>query len=169
MRIFPEGARDWLEPSGKAIVILAACMLAIAASAFVFKTWILYSWSRTNGTVVNSHVATTASDDGTTMCSAVESVQFVVDGQQKVVDSGGHTFTDNCKEIEARVATVRGQKRTVIYNRRAPGATYVNPGFNLEFYLVAFVLTCMAGAFAFAGWVAIKVGRWMVRRNINLP
>jgi hypothetical protein len=144
-------------------------MLAIAASAFTFKTWILYSWSTTNGTVVKSHVERTASDDGTTMCSAVESVHYVVDGRDLFVENGGHSFTGDCASVQKAVANAPGQSRVVAYNKRAPGATYVNPGFNIEYYLVAFVLTCMAGAFAFAGWAGIRVGRWMVKRDIDFP
>jgi hypothetical protein len=135
MRIFPEGLRDAGKPLGQALLIIAACILAIATGAFALKTWILYAWPRTNGTVISSRVETTTSDDGATMCSAVESVRYVVDGQQKIVETGGHTFTGKCSDIKAKAATGLGQSRTVVYNKRAPGATYVNPGFNIEFYL----------------------------------
>src|ERR1700691_6673444 len=37
MRILPAGWKDWLEPAGRAFIILAWCMLAIAASAFALK------------------------------------------------------------------------------------------------------------------------------------
>jgi Protein of unknown function (DUF3592) len=169
MRIFPKGARDWLEPTGKAMITLACCMLAIAAGTFALKTWILYSWSRTDGTVVKSHVERMTSDDGTITCSAVESVRYAVDGRDSFIENGGHTFTSDCASVQKAVANAPGQSRVVAYNKRAPGATYVNPGFTIEFYLVAFVLTCMAGAFAFAGWAGIRVGRWMVKRDIDFP
>lgn len=169
MRIFPEGARDWLEPVGRTFIILAWCMLAIGASAFAFKTWVFYAWPRTNGVVVSSRVETSQSDDGITTCSAVESVHYVVNGRDLSIESGGHSFTSDCASVRAAVTAAPGQSRIVAFNKRAPGATYVNAGFNIEFYLWAFVLTCMAGAFAFAGWMAIKVGLWMVKRAINLP
>ena len=169
MRIFPEGVRDAMEPSGQALIILAWCMLAIAVGAFAFKTWILYSWPRTSGTVVRSRIVTSTSDDGTKMCSAVESVQYDIDGRQLVIDAGGHSFTSSCSEIEARVASALGQNRTVVNNKRAPGATYVNPSFNIEFYLVAFVLTFSAGAFGLGGWVSIRISRWMAKRGLDLP
>ena len=158
-----------MEPMGQGMIIMAGCMLLIAVAALGFKTWILYSWPRANGTVIKSRIETMTSDDGVPMCSAVELVQYVVDGQQKVVETGGHSFTGNCKEMEARVAAARGQSRTVVYNKRAPGATYINPGWNIEFYLIAFVVTWIAGAFGLAGCVAIRVSRWMVKKGIDLP
>ena len=169
MRIFPAGTRDAMEPVGQAMIILAACMLLIAIVVFGFKSWILYSWPRVDGIVISSHVETMTSDDGALMCSAVELVQYAVDGQQKVIQTGGPSFTSDCKAIEARVAAGRGQSRIVVYNRHAPGATYVNPGFTIEFYLIAVVLTFLAGAFGLAGWIGIKVYRWTVKRDIDLP
>ena len=169
MRIFPEGTRDAMEPTGQALIIIAGCILVIAASAFGFKTWILYSWSRVNGTVVSSRVATETSDEGVRTCSVVESVQYAVDGHEKVIETGGHSFTSNCKEIEAKVAAAPGQIRAVAYNKRAPGATYINPGFTFDFYWVAVILTLMAGVFGFGGWTQIRVYRWMVKREIDLP
>ncbi len=163
MRILPEGWKDGLEPAGRAFIILAWCMLAIGASAFAFKTWVFYAWPRANGVVVSSSVKTSQSDDGATLCSAVESVHYVVDGRDLSVENGGHSFTSDCDGVKKVVAIAPGQQRVVTYNKSAPGAIYVNPGFTVEFYLVAFVLACMAGTFAFAGWVAIKVGRRMMR------
>jgi hypothetical protein len=144
-------------------------MLAIAAGAFAFKTWILYAWPRSNGVVVSSSVKTSQSDDGATLCSAVESVHYLVGGKDLFVENGGHIFTSDCASVRAAVAVAPGQSRIVIYNKLAPGATYVDPGFTIGFYLVAFVLICLAGGFAFAGWVGSKVFRWMVRRGIDLP
>jgi len=158
-----------LAPCGRALVIIAGCILAIALGAFLFKTWILYSWPRTTGVVISSHLETSYSDDGTVLCSAVYSVQYSVNGRNVVAQQGGHTFTNRCEETKAEVETARGQHRTVTYNRLAPGSVYVEPGFNLEFYLVAFILTCMAGGFAIFGWAGIGLGRWMQRKGIELP
>jgi hypothetical protein len=168
MRIFPEGTGDWLAPAGQALVIIAGCILAVAVGASLFKTWILYSWPRTTGVVVSSRLETSRSDDGTVLCSAVYSVQYSVNGKDAVARQGGHTFTDRCDKIKAEVETALGQHRTVTYNRLAPGSVYVEPGFNLEFYLVAFILTCMAGGFAIFGWAGIGVGRWLQRKGLEL-
>lgn len=51
----------------------------------------------------------------------------------------------------------------------APGATYVNPGFTIEFYLRAVVLTFLAAAFGLGGWVEIRIYRWMVNNGLDLP
>ena len=150
-------------------MIIAGSILAIAAGAFLFKTWILYSWPRTTGTVISSRLETSRSDDGAVLCSAVSLVQYSVNGKDVVAQQGGHTFTDRCEKVKAEVEAARGQHRTVTYNRLAPGSVYVEPGFNLEFYLVAFILTCLAGGFAIFGWVGIWVGRWMERKGIELP
>ncbi len=167
MRIFPEGTRDAMEPTGQAMIIIAACMLLIGIGAFGFKTWVLYSWPRVNGTVINSRVDMMYSDNGTPICSAA--VQYAVDGQQRIIQNGGHSFTGDCKEIKARVAAAQGQSRTIVFNKRAPGATYVNPGFTIEFYLFAVVLTFLAVAFGLGGWVELKVYRWMAKRGLELP
>ena len=169
MKIFPAGARDAVEPTGQALVIIAGCILAIAVGALLFKTWILYSWPRTSGVVISSRLDTTSTDDGTLMCSAVHLVRYSVNGRNLVVQQGGHTFSGHCAEVKAQVEAARGQPRTVAYHRLAPGSAYVEPGFNLEFYLVAFILTCMAGGFAIFGWVGIRVGRWLQRKGIELP
>ena len=128
MRIFPEGARDLIKPAGKAFVIIAACMLVLAACAFLVKTWILFSWPRTTGIVIRSHVETSRSDDGTILCSAVQSVQYAVNGKDAVAQQGGHTFTNRCAEVKAEVETSLGKPRTVTYNKLAPGTVYVDPG-----------------------------------------
>ena len=167
MRIFPERIRDAMEPTGQAFIIIAGSMLAIAVCTFAFETWILYSWPRTTGTVISSRVATSTSDDGTAMCSAIESVQYIVDGRNLVLETGGHAFTSKCLEIEANVASVRGQSRTVLYNKHGAGTAYVNPAFTIEFYLISFALTCGAGAFGLAGWMLIRVSRWMVKKGID--
>jgi hypothetical protein len=169
VRVFLDGVRDAMEPTGQALIILSWCILAIGVSVFAFKTWILYSWPRTNGTEVRSHIVTSTSDDGIKTCSAVESVQYAIDGRQLVIEAGGHSFTSNCLEIEARVATALGQNRTVAYNKRAPGATYVDPSFNMEFYLVSVVMVFLAGAFGLGGWVLIRASRWMAKRGLDLP
>jgi hypothetical protein len=169
MRIFPEGARDWLAAGGRALVIIAGCILAIAVGAFLFKTWILYSWPRTSGTVISSRLQTSRSDDGTVLCSAIYSVQYSVDGKDAVAQQGGHTFTNLCEKVRSEVEGARGQHRTVTYYRLAPGSVYVEPGFNIEFYLVAFILTCLAGGLAIFGWVGTILGRWMERKGIELP
>lgn len=168
MRIFPEGLQDAMPALGNAIII-AACMLAIAVAVFGLKTWILYTWPRTSGTVVSSRVEKSTNDDGTELCSAVESVAYRINGKDLVVQAGGHTFTNDCPDVERRAQESKGQSRVVVYNKWAPGATYVNPGFNIEFYLVAFVLTCMSVGFAFAGWSAIGIYKWMERSGLKLP
>ncbi len=169
MRIFPDGVRDLLVPAGQAMVIIAGCILAIAVGVFLFKTWILYSWPRTTGVVVSSRLVTSLSEDGAVLCSAVHSVQYSVNGKNFVTQQGGHTFTNNCAELKAEVESARGQNRTVTYNKMAPGSVYVEPGFNLEFYLVAFILTCLASGFTVFGWAGIRVGRWLQRKGIEFP
>lgn len=169
MRIFPEGVQDAMPAVGKAIIILALCMLALGVVIFGLKTWVLYAWTRTTGTVVSAHVETSTDNDGTQLCSAAETVAYSVDGRDLVVHAGGHTFTNDCPEIAKRVQESKGQSRTVIYNKWAPGATYVNPGFNIDFYLVPFVLTCMSVGFAFAGWSLIRIYNWMETRELKLP
>ncbi len=169
MKIFPEGIRDLMAPAGQALVIIAGCILAIAVGAFLFKTWILYSWPRTTGIVISSRLERSKSEDGTALCSAIDSVQYSVNGKNLVAQQGGHTFTNRCDEKKAEVENSLGQYRTITYNRLAPGSVYVEPGFNLEFYLVAFILTCMAGGFAAFGWAGIRLGRWMQRKGIELP
>src|SRR5271156_2905344 len=89
MRIFPEDAKDWLAPAGRAMVIIAGSILAIAVGAFLFKTWILYSWPRTTGVVISSRLETSRSDDGTVLCGAVYSVQYSVNGKDAVAQQGG--------------------------------------------------------------------------------
>lgn len=128
MKIFPAGVRDAIEPTGQALVIIAGCILAIAVGAFLFKTWILYSWPQTTGVVIGSHLDTTSTDDGTLMCSAVYLVQYSVDGKNLVVQQGGHTFTGRCAEVKTKIAVARGQPRIVAYHRLAPGSAYVEPG-----------------------------------------
>lgn len=135
MRILPEGWKDGLEPAGRAFIILAWCMLAIGASAFAFKTWVFYAWPRANGVVVSSSVKTSQSDDGATLCSAVESVHYVVDGRDLSVENGGHSFTSDCDGVKKVVAIAPGQQRVVTYNKSAPGQSMLIQASLLNFIL----------------------------------
>jgi hypothetical protein len=166
MPIFPKGAKDAMTPIGQVLLILAGCMLMIAVAVFAFKTWVLYSWPRTTGTVINSHVTRMTSDDGTPICSAAESVQYLVDGRRLVVETGGRSFTRRCSEIQAQVVAALGQKRVVMYDKRSPDTTYVDPGFDLEFYLVAFVMACLAGGFGIAGLIATAIQRSIRKKHL---
>ncbi|MGO9864031.1 MAG: DUF3592 domain-containing protein [Terriglobales bacterium] len=151
------------------MLVSGVCMLVFAVGAFLFKTWILYSWPRAAGVVVSSRLATSLSDDGTVLCSAVHSVQYSVNGKNFVTQQGGRTFTNNCAEVKAEVESVRGQNRTVTYNKLVPESAYVEPGFNFDFYFVAFILTCLGSVFAVVGWVCIRVVRRTQRKGIGFP
>jgi hypothetical protein len=167
MRIFPEGAREWNPQAAPSSSWPGACSRLQRAPSFLKRGSYMRGLAPTGSSP--AVVSKRQSDDGATLCSAVESVHYVVDGRDLSIENGGHSFTSDCDSVRAAVAAAPGQSRIVTFNKRAPGAIYVNPGFNIEFYLVAFILTCMAGGFAFAGWGAIKVGCWMARRGIELP
>jgi hypothetical protein len=168
VRIFPEGTRDWVAPGGQALLFIAAGILLIGLGAFAWKEWILERWPRAEGAVVTARVER-ASDDGTTTCSAVYSVRYPVRGKDFTNETGGHSFTNDCTRIEADVTAAPGRKVAVLYDPDNPRGAYVNPGFNVEFFLVSFILSIMSFAFATVGLAAWKLGLWMDKRGIELP
>jgi hypothetical protein len=169
MRPYPAGWRDASMPTMANLSFVAAgFIVAFAIGAFGFRTWVFFSWPRTNGLVTSSDVATQLSDNGTVMCSAVESVHYFVDGQSRTTESGGNTFTSNCKKVEERVTAARGQNRIVSFNKSF-GTVYLNPGWTVSFYGIPILLTSIAAAVAVFGWIQLKIYGWMVRRKIQLP
>ncbi len=160
-----QGLRDvWLQ-FGQAMLAMAGVMLVFALGAFAFKTWILFSWPQTNGTVIDSVLTMKRSGDGTTGCAAVESVQYFVDGQSLILKYGGRNLTRDCAGVEATLTAVRGQSRRIAYNKRMPDATYPNPGFNLDFYRDALILGRIAILTGIMGLAAIQRHRSRLKRE----
>jgi hypothetical protein len=96
-----QGVKDVKAQFGKAMLSLAGVMLTFALGAAGFKTWILFAWPQTTGTVVDSVLTTNRSGDGTTACAAVESVQYVVDGQSLLLRNGERSQTKDCAQVQA--------------------------------------------------------------------
>jgi len=162
-----QGLRDvWLQ-FGKAMLSVAGVMLVFASGAFAFKTWVLFSWPQTNGTVIDSVLTMKRSGDGTIGCAAVESVQYFVGGQSLILKYGGHNLTADCAAVEANLAAVRGQSRKIAYNKRVPEATYPNPGFNGEFYRDALILGRIAILTGILGLAAIQRHRARLKREAS--
>jgi len=164
VRIFPEGAREWIAPVGQVFLIISAGILAIGLAAFAWKAWILERWPRADGVVLSARVERASSDDHT-ICSAVYSVRYSVRGKDFTTETGGHTFSGDCAGVEADAAAAPGRKVVTLYDEDNPRGAYVNPGLNTEFFLVSFILTIIAMV-GFATW---KLGSWMDKRGIELP
>jgi hypothetical protein len=160
-----QGVKDVKAQFGKAMLSLAGVMLAFALGAAGFKTWILFAWPQTTGTVVDSVLTTNRSGDGTTACAAVESVQYVVDGQSLLLRNGERSQTKDCAQVQAGLDAVRGQIRRIAYNKSAPESTYMNPGFNPEFYRDTLVLGRIGILLGIMGWAAIQSNRRMLKRE----
>jgi hypothetical protein len=168
MRIFPEGAREWIAPGGQAFLFIAAGILLVGLGVFAWKAWILERWPRADGVVVSARVERT-SDEGTTMCSPVYSVRYPVRGKDFTTETGGHSFTNDCSGIEADVNAAPGRRVATLYDACNPRLVYVNPGFNMEFFWASFILLTLSLVFAVAGFAAWKLGSWMDKRGIELP
>lgn len=168
MRIFPEGAREWLKPTGQVFVVISAVMLVIAAVLFAQETWILKSWPRTEAVIVSARLAdaTGSDEDNLRTCSAVYTVIYFVAGEKYTTEAGGHIFTSDCGRVEALVKAAAGRHVVALYDADKPSGAYVDPGFNLEFFLAPFILTLLSAGFAIAGFAGWKVGSWMDRRRI---
>jgi len=168
MRIFPEGAREWIVPTGKTFLCISAGMLLIGLGAFAWKAWMLERWPRADGVVVSARVERANSDDHT-ICSAIYSVRYSVRGQDFTTETGGHTFSGDCARVEADTTAAGGRKVVTLYDEDNPRGAYVDPGFNTEFFLVSFILSIMSLAFAMVGLATWKLGSWMDKRGIELP
>ena len=160
-----QGVKDVKRQFGQAMLSLAGVMLVFALGAAAFKTWILFSWPQTTGTVVDSVLATNRSGDGTTACAAVESVQYVVDGQSLLLRNGERSQTKDCAQVQAGLDAVRGQIRRIAYNKSAPESTYINPGFNPEFYRDTVILGRIGILLGIMGWAAIQSHRRKLKRE----
>jgi len=160
-----QGVKDVKGQFGQAMLSLAGIMLAFALGAAAFKTWILFSWPQTTGTVVDSVLTTKRSGDGTTACAAVESVQYVVDGRSLLLENGERSRTKDCSQVEAGLDVVRGQIRRIAYNKNAPESTYINPGFNSEFYRDTVVLGRIGILLGIMGWAGIQSHRRTLKRE----
>jgi len=128
----------------------------ICVGAFAFKTWVLVSWPRANGTVIDSTMTMKKAADGTAECAAVESVQYFADGQSFIVKDGGRKLARDCAGVERTLAALRGQPRTIAYNKSLPDATYTNPAFNAEFYRDGLLLARIAILAGILGLAAIQ-------------
>ena len=159
------GLKDARRQFGQAMLAMAGVMMVFGLGAFAFKTWILVSWPRTTGTVVDSFLTMKKSGDGTTGCAAVEKVQYFVSGQSLLLRNEGRKPTQNCTEVEAQLNALRGQTRRIAYDKRVPEATYLNPGFNAEFYRDAVILGRIALLLGIMGWAAIQSHRWKLKRE----
>ena len=168
MRIFPERAREWGVPLGKGFLLIAAGMLLIGGGAFAWKAWMLERWPRAEGVVLSARVERSSIDDQTT-CSAVYSVQYSVRGKNFTTETGGHIFSGDCAGAEADAKAAPGHKVVTLYDEDNPRGAHVNPGFNMEFFLVSFILSILSLAFAAVGLATWKLGLWMDRRGIELP
>jgi hypothetical protein len=109
MRIFPEGAREWIGPAGKTFLFISAGMLLIGLGAFAWKAWMLERWPRAEGAVVSAGVERASSDDHT-ICSAIYSVRYWVRGKDFTTETGGHTFSGDCAGVEADTTAALGLK-----------------------------------------------------------
>ena len=174
MRIFPEGMREWTKPVGQVFLVLAAGMLLLASLVFCWKTWKLERWPRTGGTVVSARVETSmeGSTDGERpikTCSAVYTVRYSVHGQEFTTQSGGHSFTSDCTSVESTVKVAQGQNVVALYDRDDPHLAYIDPGFNVEYFLLPFILSIIALSFGVAGSLAWKLGSWLDRKGFEFP
>jgi hypothetical protein len=172
MRIFPEGMREWIKPVGQVFLILAAGMFLVALSVFCWKTWKLERWARTVGTIVSARVETsmqgsTAGERPIKTCSAVYTVRYSVHGKEFTTESGGHSFTSDCTSIESAVKVAPGRSVVALYDRDDPGGAYIDPGFNVEYFLVPFILSIMALVFGIAGSAAWKLGSRLDRKGFE--
>lgn len=167
--VMHEGAvRGWKDARrefGHAMLIMASVLMVFALGALAFKTWILVSWPRTTGTVVDSVLTMKKFSDGTTGCAAVEKIQYFVEGQSLLLRIEGGKPTQNCTEVEAQLNSLRGQTRRIAYDKRVPEATYINPGFNAGFYRDAVILGRIAVLLGIMGWAAIQSHRWRLKRE----
>ncbi len=163
MRIFPEGAREWLTPTGQVFMLLSAGMALLAIVTFGWKSWMLTRWPRTDGFIVSARMKDSQSDNRVRLCSAVYRVRYAVGGQDFVTEIGGHSFVDDCPGVEAAVSAAPGKKVVALYDKHNPRGAYVDPRFDLDFFLAPFILTVMSAAFGVAGLAAWKLGRWMER------
>lgn len=169
MRIFPEGAVEWLEPVGKTFCILSAFAIVVGFGVFLHRYYIWHHWPMVQGTVVESQLVRSQNDEGVTLCSAAYRVQYPVDGQLYTAEQKESSSSNDCQAWQSKVDSAKSAHWTVLYERDHPKNSYVNPGFNLDFlFLPVWCLgfAAMFTAFGVAGW---KVGTVMVRHKIALP
>jgi len=169
LRIFPEGAAEWLEPVGKTFCIIAAFAVVVGFVWFVHLQYIWHKWPTTDGIVSDSRLVTSKDDNGTTLCSASYRVQYSVNGTEYTYDDYEHVSSSDCAEWKSKVSSAKGTHRTVLYDPENPKDVYVNPGYNFNFFGLPFWCLCFSVVFTFAGLVAWGLGSNMERRGVHLP
>lgn len=169
MRIFPEGAVEWLEPVGKTFCILSALAVVVGFAVFLRQYYILHRWPTAEATVIESRLVQSQNDEGVTLCSAAYRVQYSVEGRPYTSEQKESSSSSDCRSWQSKVDAAKGARWTVLYERQDPSNSYVNPGFNLNFFFVpawCVMFAAMFTAFGVAGW---KLGSVMVRHKVELP
>ena len=169
MRIFPEGAGEWLEPTGKVLCIVSAFALIVGMVWFLRQHYIWHEWPTTDGVMAGSKLVTGKGEGGGTVCSAVYLVRYSVNGTTYASDEKETSSSSDCEMWKAKVASAQGAHRTVLFDREHPSDAYINPGYNINFFFLPFFSLCLGLGFALFGLIAWKLGQFMERRKLQLP
>jgi hypothetical protein len=169
LRIFLEGSEEWLEPLGKVFCILSAFALVVGAVWFVRQEYIWHRWPVTTAVVIDAKLTTSEGEDGVTLCGAAYQMRYLVGGTAYTQNDDSHVKSSDCEGQKARVASARGTQVEVLYSPEDPNVSFMNPGYNLEFFFLPFWCLCFATAFTIAGIVSWRLGQYMTRHKVQLP
>ncbi|HSS97551.1 MAG TPA: DUF3592 domain-containing protein, partial [Terriglobales bacterium] len=132
--------------------------------------YIWHHWPITQGTVIESKLVQDQNEQGVRMCSAAYRVQYFVDGKSYLLEKKESSSSNDCQAWQNTVYAAKGTHWNVLYQRESPGSnSYINPGFNFDFFFIpifCFGFAVMFTAFGIAAW---KVGASMVKNKIQMP
>jgi hypothetical protein len=168
MRIFPDYLNGVLTPLGQAFIVLAALIAFLGLGFFLRQEYVLHSWGKADGVVTTTRIEEERNNNGDLLCSAVATFTFSVNEKRFSSQSGGRSYDGDCPTIREEARKAVNSHVQVLYDPDDPRSSYLNAGFNIEFFLVSFVLALTALGFAIAGFVTYKIGKRMNRNNVAL-
>ena len=169
MRVFPEGSEGWLATTGKLFCVLAALGMVCGAGFTARQCYILRHWASTSAVVVESKLIRTRTEDGVEMCSAAYTLAYSVGGKDVSSEKKETSSSSDCQLWEAKVASAKGANWTVLYDQTNPTTSYLNPGFNLDFFLVPMWCLLSSTGFAVFGLAGWKIGTSIEKSGTKLP